>query len=234
MLGGRLSKRELGSLAVGLEALALAVICAIRPTALASVYALLSSPTPPRALAAYTIAGLASSAIAGAIVVLILHGVRLETGSSTVNAVIELAGGGAALDFAAGIATGRIRGGTRGEQAGDSRVLGELRNPTLRVAAAAGVATHLPGLLYLLGLNAIARGDPPLVDGLLAVLVFDLIWLTIPFCALVASIRRPAVVRAAIGRASAWMLNHERAILILAFSVVGAYFTARGSLDLVG
>ena len=49
-----------------------------------------------------------------------------------------------------------------------------------------GVATHLPGLLYLLGLNEIARGDPPLVEGLLAVLVFDAIWLTIPFCALVA------------------------------------------------
>ena len=97
----------------------------------------------------------------------------------------------------------------------------------------AGVATHLPGLLYLLGLNAIARGDPPVVEGLLAVLVFDAIWLTIPFCALVASIRRPEAVRAAIGRASAWMQNHERAILILVFSVVGAYFTIRGALDLL-
>ena len=219
---------------MSLDALALAVICAIRPTALASVYALLSSSTPPRPLAAYTIAGLASSAIAGAIVVLILHGVRLETGSSTVNAVIELVGGGAALGFAAGIATGRIRGGTRSDHPnGDSRVAGELRNPTLRVAAAAGVATHLPGLLYLLGLNEIARGDPPLVEGLLAVLVFDAIWLTIPFCALVASIRRPEAARAAIGRVSAWMLGHERAILILVFSVVGAYFTTRGSLDLL-
>ena len=60
-----------------------------------------------------------------------------------------------------------------------------VRNPSLRVAAAAGVATHLPGLLYLLGLNAIADGDPPLVEGLLAVLVFDAIWLAIPFWALV-------------------------------------------------
>ena len=148
--------------------------------------------------------------------------------------MIELAGGGAALGFAAGIATGRIRGGTRSDHPnGDSRVAGELRNPTLRVAAAAGIATHLPGLLYLLGLNAIARGDPPLVEGLLAVLVFDAIWLTIPVCALVASIRRPEAARAAIGRVSAWMLDHERTILILVFSVVGAYFTTRGSLDLL-
>ena len=71
------------------------------------------------------------------------------------------------------------------------------------------------------------------VEGLLAVLVFDAIWLTIPLCALVASIRRPEAARAAIGRVSGWMLNHQRAILILAFSLVGVYFTTRGSLDLL-
>jgi hypothetical protein len=219
---------------VSLEALALAMVCAIRPTALASVYALLSSPTPQRPLAAYTIAGLASSAISGAIVVLVLHGVRLETGTSTVNAVIELAGGAGALGFAAGIATGRIRGVSRGEHStGDSRLVRQLRHPSLRVAAAAGVATHLPGLLYLLGLNAIADGAPPLVEGLLAVFVFDAIWLAIPFCALVVSIHRPEAARAAIGRVSAWMLSHERASLTVVFGVVGTYFTVRGTLDLL-
>ena len=147
-------RRELGSRAVSLDALALAVICAIRPTALASVYALLSSSTPPRPLAAYTIAGLASSAIAGAIVVLILHGVRLETGSSTVNAVIELVGGGAALGFAAGIATGRIRGATRSDHPTATPRSRRAAQPDAARSAAAGVATHLPGLLYLLGLNA--------------------------------------------------------------------------------
>jgi hypothetical protein len=220
---------------VSLEALALAVICAVRPTALASVYALLSSSTPQRPLAVYTVAGLASSAIAGAVVVVVLHGVRVETGTSTVNAAIELAGGVAALGIAAGIVTGRVRGGARSEHSGGgSRLGGELRNPSLRVAAAAGVATHLPGLLYLVGLNAIANGDPPLVEGLLAVLVFDAIWLAIPFCALVISIRRPDAARAAIGRVSAWMVSHERAVLTVIFSAVGAYFTIRGSLDLLG
>ncbi len=219
---------------MSLEALALAVVCALRPTALAAVYALLSSSTPSRPLAAYTVAGLAFSALSGAIVVLVLHGVGPGAQASTVGPVIELAGGAAALGFAAGIATGRIRGVSQGEHSkGDSRVAANLRNPSLGVAAAAGVATHLPGLLYLLGLNALADGDPPLVEGLLAVLVFDAIWLTIPFCALVASIRRPEAARAAIGQVSAWMLNHERVILILVFSVVGTYFTIRGSLDLL-
>jgi hypothetical protein len=92
-----------------------------------------------------------------------------------VNAAIELAGGAAALGFAAGIATGQVRGVFRSELSeSNSRLVRQLRNPSLRVAAAAGVATHLPGLLYLLGLNAIADGSPPLVEGLLAVLRRDL------------------------------------------------------------
>ncbi len=219
---------------MSLEALALAVVCAVRPAALASVYALLASPAPARPLAAYTIASLASSAFAGAIVVLALHGVRLETGTSTANAAIELAGGAAALGFAAGIATGRLRGSGSQRPTGDSRVARQLRNPSLRVAAAAGVATHLPGLLYLLGLNAIAVGDPPVVEGLLAVLVFDVIWLTVPLFALVVSIRRPEAARAAIGGVSAWMMSHQRAVLIFLFSAVGVYFTARGLVDLLG
>jgi hypothetical protein len=217
------------------EAFALAVVCAVRPTALASDYALLASSAPVRPLAAYTVASLASSAFAGAIVVLALHGVRLETGTSTVNAAIELAGGTAALGFAAGIATGRLGAGSRPQRpTGDSRVAKQLRNPSLRVAAAAGVATHLPGLLYLLGLNAIAAGDPPVIEGLLAVLAFDVIWLTVPLFALVVSVRRPEAARAAIGGVSAWMMSHQRAVLIFLFSAVGLYFTIRGVVDLLG
>ncbi len=114
-----------------------------------------------------------------------------------------------------------------------SPLAAQLRNPSLRLAAVAGVATHLPGLLYLLGLDAIADGDPPLVGGLVAVLVFDAIWLAIPFLALVASIRRPDAARNAIGGMSAWILNHERAGLIVVFSVVGAYFATKGVHDLL-
>lgn len=205
------------------------MVCAVRPAALASVYALLASSTPARPLAVYTIASLVTGAFAGAIVVLALHGVWLETGTSTANSIIELAGGAAALGFAAGIATGRLRGGSRSERStGDPRIARQLRNPSLRVAAAAGVATHLPGLLYLLGLNAIAAGDPPVGEGLLAVLIFDVIWLTIPIFALVVSIRRPEAARAAIGRVSAWMVSRQNAILIFIFSGAGIYFVARG------
>ena len=110
---------------------------------------------------------------------------------------------------------------------------GRLRNPSLRMAAAAGVVTHLPGLLYLLGLDAIADGNPPLAEGLLAVLVFDAIWLAIPFCGLIASIRRPDAARVAIGQTSTWMMSHERVGLTLVFAVVGGYFAIKGAVNLV-
>ena len=122
------------------------MVCAVRPTALASVYALLASSAPARPLAAYTIASLASSAFFGAIVVLVLNGVRLETGTSTVNAVIELAGGAAALGFAAGLATGRIRGEFPSE--------GSASNP--RIAKHCG--TRRCGLQPQLALPPIFRG----------------------------------------------------------------------------
>ncbi len=221
---------------MSLEALALALVCAARPAALASVYALLSSSKPERPLAAYVIASAASSVIAGVIVVSVLNGVGLETGTSTVYSVIELAGGIAALSFAAAVAMGRVTGlgQRRGRRQGDSRLQRHLRDPSLRVAAGAGVATHLPGLLYMLGLNAIAAGEPPLVEGLVAVLIFDAIWLAIPAGALLVSLRRPEAARAAIGRISAWIAARQRPLLILAFAVIGAYFTVRGSLDLFG
>ena len=77
-VGSAESADRLGCRLVSLRALpTLAVVCAIRPTALASVYALLSS-TPERPLAAYTVVA-RRSAIAGAIVVLVLPRNRLET-----------------------------------------------------------------------------------------------------------------------------------------------------------
>ena len=127
----------------------------------------------------------------------------------------------------------RAAAGANG-RAGNGALAGRLRNPSLRVAAAAGVATHLPGLLYLLGLNAIAAGDPPLAGGLAQVLIFDAIWLAIPFAALVVSIKRPEAARGAIGRASTWMGSHQRPVLTFVFAAVGIYFVTRGVLDLSG
>ncbi|HEX5956546.1 MAG TPA: GAP family protein [Solirubrobacterales bacterium] len=216
---------------MSLEAIGLAIASALRPTGFAAVYALLSAPRPGRALAAYVAVGFVWSCAVGLVVVSVLHGVGLRTG--TANAVIELVGGGAALGFAAGTAAGRLPR-SRESSLANSRLVGRLRDPSDAVAAGAGIATHLPGLFYLLGLNAIAAEDPELIVGMIDVVIFNAIWFTIPAAALVISVRRPEAARRALERIADWMRRHQRAVLVAAFAVVGAYFTVKGVLDLTG
>ena len=66
------------------------------------------------------------------------------------------------------------------------------------------------------------------------VVAFNAIWFTIPAAALVISVRRPEAARRALERIADWMRLHERPVLVAAFAVVGAYFTAKGVLDLSG
>ena len=74
------------------EVIALALANAVRPTAFAAVYALLSAPRPRRPLFAFTVSGFAFSAAVGILIVSALHGVRVETGQSTVYSLVALVG----------------------------------------------------------------------------------------------------------------------------------------------
>ncbi len=215
------------------EAIGLAIASALRPTGFAAVYALLSAPRPARPLAAYVLVGFAWSCAVGVVVVSVLHGVGIKTGNSTAYAVIELIGGGAALGFAAGMAAGKLPR-ERDSSVSDSRLVRRLRDPSPSVAAGAGVATHLPGLFYLLGLNAIAAVDPSLAVGMVDVIVFNAIWFTIPAVALVSALRRPEAARRALGRIADWMRCHQRSVLVAAFAVVGVFFVIKGVFDLSG
>lgn len=215
------------------EAIGLAIASALRPTGFAAVYALLSAPWPARLLAAYVVVGFAWSCAVGVVVVSVLHGVGIKTGNSTAYAVIELIGGGAALGFAAGMAAGKLPR-ERESSVSESRLARRLRDPSPSVAAGAGVATHLPGLFYLLGLNAVAATDPSLVAGTIDVLIFNAIWFTIPFAALVLSVRRPEATKRTFGWIADLARRHQRPALIGAFAIVGAFFVVKGVLDLSG
>ena len=215
------------------ESILLAIVNALRPTGVAAVYALLSTRRPRRLLVAYIAVGFAWSFAVGILVVVALEGVKVETGSSTANAVVSLGLGAAAAGFAAGIATGRVETPSPGPSTGQSRVSRALRNPTLTVAAGAGIATHLPGLLYLLGLNSISEPSPGLAVGTLNVLIFDAIWFAIPIAALAVALRRPEAARAALDRGSAWARRHERPLAMVVFAVVGVAFAFKGAVELL-
>ncbi len=215
------------------ESILLAIVNALRPTGVAAVYALLSTRRPRRLLVAYIAVGFAWSFAVGILVVVALGGVKVETGSSTTNSVLSLALGAAAVGFAAGIATGRIDTTSPGPSTGQSRVSRALRDPTLAVAAGAGVATHLPGLLYLLGLNAISDASPGLALGTINVLIFDAIWFAIPIAALAVALRHPAAARVALDRGSAWARRHERQLGTVVLAVVGVAFALKGAVALL-
>jgi hypothetical protein len=211
------------------EVFVLGLASAARPTGIAVVYALLSTPQPRRLLFAYIVAGAAWSVAIGVIVVGLLKGVHVHDESSNLEGAVDLLGGVAALGFAAGMATNRLMPPTRSEpRTVDSRVTRALRNPSLAVAAGAGVATHLPGLFYLVALNAIVASTSGFAEGAAVVLVFNAIWFVTPIVSLVLSVRRPEQTRQLIGRFNAWAKRYQRALLAGLFAAVGLYLVARG------
>jgi len=216
---------------MSVEAIVLAVMNALRPAGLAVVYALLGAPNARRVLCAYIVAGFAWSATVGAVVVAAVHGVEVG-GDATATALVELLGGIAVLGFAVGYIRGR-REFVDDSPSRGPRVPARLRNPSLALAAGAGVLTHLPGLFYLLGLNAIASGDPSLIDGVLEVMIFNAIWFSTPITVLVLAIRRPEAARALLSRVNDWARRHERAAVTLFSVLVGVYFTAKGTSSLL-
>lgn len=220
---------------MSLEAIALALANAVRPTGIAAVYTLLSSPQPRRMLSAFIVVGFAWSASVGILIVAVANGVDISTGTSTASAFVFLIGGVACLGYAAGRLTGRVQPGPRRRPAAEqqSKLTRALRDPSLAVAAGAGIATHLPGLFYLLGLNAIAAPEPGLVQSVIDVLIFNAIWFTVPVASLLLSIHRPEDARRALEGINDWGRRHETAVVTALFAAAGGYFAAKGAANLL-
>src|SRR3954454_10871126 len=164
------------------EALVLGLFSGLRPgTSFGAVLALVKTPRPQRLLLFFTAAAFASSWAIGLIVVGVFHGANVAVGGSTITGVLDVAFGAAALGFAAGLQRGWVQPTPRDSASApatgaSSRFARRLRDPSARVAAAAGIGTHLPGLLYLAALNTIASERPPPVDVALHVEICDAQW----------------------------------------------------------
>ncbi len=224
---------------MNLEALVLGLFSGLRPgTSLAAVLTLLKAPKPQRHLLFFTAAGLASSWAIGLVVVGVFHGANVAVGGSTFTAVLDVALGAAALGFAAGLQQGwvqptRPRSSSPSAAATSSRFGRRLHNPSARVAAAAGIGTHLPGLIYLVALNAIASERPGPVDAALQVAIYDALWFLVPLASLVLVVVRPDAALAHLDAATAWGRRHEHAILVSGSLVLGVYLVVKGTASLL-
>jgi len=221
--------REHHPSSVSLEVLILGLISAVRPaTSQAAVFALLRSSTARRSLLVFTLTGFAFSVGVGLVVVIGFDGARTAAGESTFAAVFDLVAGVAALGFATGVQRGRLtrpRPTTGGRTAA---VAERLRNASPWAAAVAGVATHVPGLLYLVALNAIAAGSPSAVWALTQIAVYNALWFSLPFAALVVAIRSPQTAELLLNQLTAYAREHQDRLIILIFGAVGLYLTVKG------
>jgi hypothetical protein len=219
---------------VGIEVLVLGVISALRPaTSQAAVFALLKAPSARRSLLAFSFAGIVVSVAIGLALVLVLGGTVPRRGRSTFSSVLDLIAGVAALSFAIGVRRGQLTrprvpaGRRRGSGISD-----RLRHPSALTAAAAGVVTHVPGLIYLVALNSIAAEQPTAAAALAAVAVYNVLWFALPLAALALAIRSPRTANLYLDRLTAYARSHQDAILVLIFGGLGVYLTVTGIVSL--
>jgi hypothetical protein len=216
------------------ELVLLALAGTVRPSSLAAVGAILSGDAPRRLLGAYIVAGVTFTVAVGLIVLGAFDGVDLHTGTSHTKAVAELVGGVVALAFGLLVLSGRVLGRHPGEA---PRTPGRWvalidRHMTLRAAALAGPATHIPGLFYLIALNLIGAADAGVPRSVANLLLFNALWFALPIAALAICVGDPATAQHAIAAVEAWARRHARVILMTIAFVVGAVLVVRGALRL--
>jgi hypothetical protein len=222
------------------EVIALGLISAIRPaTSQAAVVALLRAPRARRTLLAFTLAGFIVSVALGALVVVAFDGAGGLIGRSHFPATFEVIAGIAALAFAAGIERGRLterirdrRAASRSNAGSSSRIAQRLREPSALTAGLAGVATHIPGLIFLVAMNAIAAERLGATRSFVQVLTYNALWFAVPVAALVVAIRSPGTADTYLDRATAWARAHEDRLLVAVFGALGLYLIVKGTVAL--
>jgi hypothetical protein len=95
------------------------------------------------------------------------------------------------------------------------------------------VVTHVPGLFYVVALNAIIARGPSLIAGVLQVVLFNAIWFAASIAAVVIFLLRPGAARRALARVDNWARRRARGITVLVFSVAGSYLAIRGMTALI-
>jgi hypothetical protein len=218
---------------VSTEAILLALSTVVRPTSAAAVVAMLATRHPQRLLGVYIVAGLTFSLAVGAVVVVLLQGVSDSAVSLHVRPAAAVVMGVLALGYAGAVGLEWLPRrhhtvGVKGPVQHPDWMRRRLQNLSLRGAATAGVVTHLPGLVYLAALNAIAGSTTRAVDGMLQVAIYNAIWFSLAIVALALSVYRPGVSRGALDVLGSWTRGHRRAIVIVCFSALGGYLILTG------
>jgi hypothetical protein len=120
--------------------------------------------------------------------------------------LVDLLLGVCALAYAATLYLGRgPRNRIPGPATHDGWMRRRLTNLSPQGAAAAGVLTHLPGVVYLAALNAMAASATGPADGMLQVVFYNAIWFSLAILALALSVYRPTAPLELLEPVVAWL-----------------------------
>jgi len=216
------------------ELFVLALASTLRPTSIATVYALLSHEGRVRLLCAYVVSGLVFTLVFGALVVGVFHGFHVRLGSPTTRAITDIVAGAAALIFGVAVLLRRIGGGqTDDAPKTEGRLTAMLaRRLTIPTAALAGPLTHVPGIFYLVALNLIVAHNIAATRQAIALVTYNAIWFAVPIAAFVACIADPTAARTAIASVNRWTRDHGRQILLVTSFAAGTALVVRGLVTL--
>lgn len=215
------------------EIVLLALASTVRPTSLAAVSTLLARDSRRRLMIAYVACGLAFTFMFGVVVVGAFHGVHLQSGTSRTQGIADTVGGVVVLLFGLAVQTGVVpqRLGHTDEGAAtneNNKMAWFDREITVRVAAAAGPLTHIPGIFYLVALNLIVAHNPELPGGLIAVAIYNGVWFAVPIAALVICLGDPEVAQNVVVAVQETAKRHSRTIILVTCFVVGTALLIRG------
>jgi hypothetical protein len=213
-----------------IEVVLLALASTVRPTSLAAVYALVGSESPRRLMVVYIAVGLTFTIGFGLLVIWAFNGVDVNSGTDETKAIAEIVAGIVVLIFAVLLRTGHV-GGPHADDAPDAprrwKALLEHRL-TAGTAALAGPVTHVPGLFYLVALNLVAAHQPSIPTGLVEVLIYNVVWWTLPIGALAICVIDPPAARRAVDGVRQWMIARAHAVMVIASFVAGGALVIRG------
>jgi len=221
------------------QVFALAAFASLDAGLLTAAVALLGRPRPARQLLAYLVGGMGLSIGFGLVIVLALHGSKLQLGRTT-QAMVELAAGALLILVALAAAFGReIRWHPRRTRQADTarpqrqslydRAIG---HDSLWIAWAAGALYSVPGAEYLAGLALLTKVNAPAPTEILVVLAFNVIMFALIELPLLGFVAAPNRTRSLTESLNRWMTAHRRILVAIVAGAIGVYLLVSGLGDL--
>jgi hypothetical protein len=217
---------------VSIQAILLSLTAVVRPTSLAALFAILSTAHSRQLLGCYLVAGMSFSVGVGVVVVFALGGNSGPGRQRVDRPLLDIVLGACLLVYALSIALRRPRADGESPQRPAGWMKRLTANMSPPVAALTGVLTHLPGVVYLAALSAIASTKTsPLGQGV-QVLVYNVVWFSLTILALVMAVYRPSASRDMLEQINLQARRYRRPIVSGCLAVLGAYLVIDGAVAL--